>query len=212
MRWARGIPGRPDPGSRHQRHIIIVVHNFDKVRYTTFLIREMSVAAGNMASGNHPRAKRCPQARQSGTKTSTGKAGKGNPYLNGILGEIAAWAGPALRVVNDRDFDAPVAVHRPAGQPAAEEGEVGDFLDDGLGDASPRVAQDGGVAELESEGDRGIDPVVEAGDDDHLRGGQGEWHGGEGAGELLVAPEQRGHPAGHGGSVPLWPSFVDSDH
>jgi transposase len=40
-------------------------------------------------------AKRCPQTRQSGTKTSTGKAGKagkGNPYLNGILGEIAASA------------------------------------------------------------------------------------------------------------------------
>src|SRR5262249_8243211 len=29
----------------------------------------------------------------SGTKTTTGKAGKGNPYLNGILGEIAASAG-----------------------------------------------------------------------------------------------------------------------
>jgi transposase len=37
-------------------------------------------------------ARRCPQTRQSGTKTSTGKAGKGNPYLNGILGEIAASA------------------------------------------------------------------------------------------------------------------------
>ena len=37
-------------------------------------------------------ARRCPQTRQSGTKTSAGKAGKGNPYLNGILGEIAASA------------------------------------------------------------------------------------------------------------------------
>jgi transposase len=37
-------------------------------------------------------AKRCPQTRQSGKKTSTGKAGKGNPWLNGILGEIAASA------------------------------------------------------------------------------------------------------------------------
>ena len=37
-------------------------------------------------------AKRCPQTRQSGTKTTTGKAGKGNPYLNGILGEVAASA------------------------------------------------------------------------------------------------------------------------
>jgi len=37
-------------------------------------------------------AKRCPQTRQSGKKTSSGKAGKGNPWLNGILGEIAASA------------------------------------------------------------------------------------------------------------------------
>ena len=37
-------------------------------------------------------AKRCPQTRQSGRKTTTGRAGKGNPYLNGMLGEIAASA------------------------------------------------------------------------------------------------------------------------
>jgi len=37
-------------------------------------------------------AKRCPRTRQSGKKTTAGKAGKGNPYLNGILGEIAASA------------------------------------------------------------------------------------------------------------------------
>jgi transposase len=32
-------------------------------------------------------ARRCPQAGQSGTKTSAGKAGKGNPYVNGVLGK-----------------------------------------------------------------------------------------------------------------------------
>jgi transposase len=37
-------------------------------------------------------AKRCPATRQSGQKTTAGKPGKGNPYLNGILGEIAATA------------------------------------------------------------------------------------------------------------------------
>jgi len=37
-------------------------------------------------------ARRCPQIRQSGQKNTTGKAGKGNPWLNGILGEIAASA------------------------------------------------------------------------------------------------------------------------
>jgi len=37
-------------------------------------------------------ARRCPRTRQSGKKTTGGKTGKGNPYLNGILGEIAASA------------------------------------------------------------------------------------------------------------------------
>jgi transposase len=37
-------------------------------------------------------ARRCPQTRQSGQKNTAGKAGKGNPWLNGILGEIAASA------------------------------------------------------------------------------------------------------------------------
>ena len=37
-------------------------------------------------------AKRCPSTRQSGQKTSHGKQDKGNPWLGGILGEIAASA------------------------------------------------------------------------------------------------------------------------
>ncbi len=37
-------------------------------------------------------ARRSPQTRQSGKKTAGGRTGKGNPYLNGILGEIAASA------------------------------------------------------------------------------------------------------------------------
>jgi transposase len=37
-------------------------------------------------------AKRCPQTRQSGKKATAVSAGKGNPWLNGILGEIAASA------------------------------------------------------------------------------------------------------------------------
>jgi len=47
-------------------------------------------------------AKRCPQTRQSGKKTTTGKAGKGNPYLNGILGEIAASAGRTDTFLGER--------------------------------------------------------------------------------------------------------------
>ena len=37
-------------------------------------------------------ARRCPQTRQSGKKNTAGSAGKGNPWLNGVLGEIAASA------------------------------------------------------------------------------------------------------------------------
>jgi transposase len=40
-----------------------------------------------------PWARRCPQTRQSAKKTTSGKAGTGNPCLNAILGEIAAPAG-----------------------------------------------------------------------------------------------------------------------
>jgi len=104
---------------------------------------------------------------------------------------------PALRVVNDRDFHAPVAGRLPARHPAAEVGEVGDVFDDGLGDASPSVAQNGGVAELESQGDRGVDPVVETGDHNHLRSGHAQWHRSVGVGEFLVVLEQWAHPGGH---------------
>jgi hypothetical protein len=38
--------------------------------------------------------------------------------------------------------------------------------------------------------DRRVDPVVEAGDDDHLRRGRAERPRGVGSGELLVALEQ----------------------
>jgi transposase len=37
-------------------------------------------------------AKLCPRTIQSGAKNRSGKSGKGNPYLKGILGEIAAAA------------------------------------------------------------------------------------------------------------------------
>ena len=47
-------------------------------------------------------AKRCPQTRQSGQKTTSGKAGKGNRYLNAILGEIAASAGRTDTFLGER--------------------------------------------------------------------------------------------------------------
>ena len=45
----------PDPGSCHQSHITIIVHNFDKSTYTVCLSQEMSAAADSVVSGKHPR-------------------------------------------------------------------------------------------------------------------------------------------------------------
>src|SRR5579864_5991540 len=67
---------------------------------------------------------------------------------------------------------------------------------------SAGVADNGRVAEPEPEDDRRVDPMVEAGDDEHLRNGQAERSGGVGSGGPLVAFEQGGHP-GHGGSAPF---------
>ena len=47
-------------------------------------------------------AKRSPQTRQSGKKTSGGRTGKGNPWLNGILGEIAASASRTQTFLGER--------------------------------------------------------------------------------------------------------------
>src|SRR5262249_21620497 len=72
-----------------------------------------------------------------------------------------------------------------------------DVVDDGLGDSSAEVADDRGVAELQAEEVRGIDSVVEAGEDEHLCGWRAERHGGECTGEALGALQQRGDLA-HG--------------
>src|SRR5262245_29788239 len=104
--------------------------------------------------------------------------------------------------MDDRDLEERVCRALTAEQLLSEEGEEGEVIDDGLGDSSPGVADDRSVSELESEDDGRVDPVVEAGDDEHLRRGQAERHGGVGTGELLIALEQGLHP-GHGGSVPL---------
>ena len=45
--------------------------------------------------------------------------------------------------MNDRDLDAGIPGEVAAGQPPGEEGQVGDFFDDGLGDASPALRNTG---------------------------------------------------------------------
>ena len=47
-------------------------------------------------------AKLCPRTIQSGAKNRSGKAGKGNPYLKGILGEIATAAAKTDTFLSER--------------------------------------------------------------------------------------------------------------
>ena len=82
----------------------------------------------------------------------------GGPVPEGGVGEEAR---PALRVMDHRDFEARVRRALVAEQLLSQEAEEGEVVDDGLGDASPGVTDDGSVSELESEDDRGVDPVVE---------------------------------------------------
>jgi hypothetical protein len=89
-------------------------------------------------------------------------------------------------VVDHRDLKKAVVRVLAGEQLLGEVGEEGDVVDDGLGDAPPGVADDGRVAEPESKGDRGVDAVVEAGDDNRLCCGRGERPGVVGSGELLV--------------------------
>lgn len=47
-------------------------------------------------------AKLCPRTIQSGARSSAGKTGKGNPYLKGVLGEIAAAAAKTDTFLGER--------------------------------------------------------------------------------------------------------------
>jgi len=78
------------PGiSAHGAQIILAEIGLDMTRFPT---------AGHLVSW----AKLCPRTIQSGAKNRSGKAGKGNPYLKGILGEIAAAAAKTDTFLGER--------------------------------------------------------------------------------------------------------------
>jgi transposase len=78
------------PGiSAHGAQIILAETGLDMTRFPT---------PGHLVSW----AKLCPRTIQSGAKNRSGKAGKGNPYLKGILGEIATAAAKTDTFLGER--------------------------------------------------------------------------------------------------------------
>ena len=79
------IPGISPFGAQ----IILAEIGLDMTRFTT---------AGHLVSW----ARLCPRTIQSGAKNRSGKTGKGNPYLKGVLGEIAAAAAKTDTFLGER--------------------------------------------------------------------------------------------------------------
>ena len=79
------IPGISPAGAQ----IILAEIGLDMTRFPT---------AGHLVSW----ARLCPRTIQSGAKNRSGKAGKGNPYLKGVLGEIAAAAAKTDTFLGER--------------------------------------------------------------------------------------------------------------
>jgi transposase len=78
------------PGiSAHGAQIVLAEIGLDMTRFPT---------PGHLVSW----AKLCPRTIQSGAKNRSGKTGKGNPYLKGILGEIATAAAKTDTFLGER--------------------------------------------------------------------------------------------------------------
>ena len=78
------------PGiSAHGAQIVLAEIGLDMARFPT---------PGHLVSW----AKLCPRTIQSGAKNRSGKSGKGNPYLKGILGEIATAAAKTDTFLGER--------------------------------------------------------------------------------------------------------------
>ncbi len=116
---------------------------------------------------------------------------------------------PALRVMDHRHLEERADRALVIEQLFGQEGEVSDVIDDWRGDASPSVANDGSLTELEAEDDGRVNSVVEAADNEQLSGGHAECYRAIGPSALLVASEQRGDP-GH--LENLRSRYVDTVH
>lgn len=95
---ADGVTG-PDAGRGPDAAVLPAVARLDEIAGCGIIAAQVLIAEigldmtvfgvpGRLVSW----AKRSPQTRQSGKKNTSGRTGKGNPWLNGVLGEIAAAA------------------------------------------------------------------------------------------------------------------------
>src|SRR6266542_2094618 len=89
----------PDAGTGPDAAVLPAVARLDAVpgigvKAAQVLLAELGLDMGIFPTPAHlvSWAKLCPRTIQSGTKHRAGTTGKGNPYLKGILGEIAAAA------------------------------------------------------------------------------------------------------------------------
>ena len=80
---------RSPASRRHTAQVIIAETGLDMTRFPT---------AGHLVSW----AKLSPRTIQSGARSSSGKTGKGNPYLKGVLGQAAAAAAKTDTFLGER--------------------------------------------------------------------------------------------------------------
>jgi transposase len=74
------------------------------LRIAQVIIAEVGLDMSRFPTADHlvSWAKLCPRTIQSGAKTRSGKAGKGNPYLRGVLGEAASAASKTDTFLGER--------------------------------------------------------------------------------------------------------------
>src|SRR6266511_3145659 len=105
---ADGTTG-PDAGTGPDAAVLPAVARLDAVpgigvKAAQVLLAELGLDMGIFPTPAHlvSWAKLCPRTIQSGTKHRAGTTGKGNPYLKGILGEIAAAAAKTDTFLGER--------------------------------------------------------------------------------------------------------------
>lgn len=104
-RPASDVPVEHDPDGRH----LTTVERLDEVpgiaeRAAQIIIAEVGLDMAQFPTPGHlvSWAKLSPQTVQSGPRTKVGKTGKGNRYLKGVLGEVAAAAAKTDTFLGER--------------------------------------------------------------------------------------------------------------